>query len=96
MEDLEYYRGREQSLIKHEVLKRYLQRLTYKVVLGLKKPHYTLTYIDGFSGPWQSRSETFSDTSFQIAINELRAARDTLANKHGIQLHLRCVFVEKI
>jgi three-Cys-motif partner protein len=95
VEELDYYRGREQSLIKHEILRKYLQRLTYKIVLGLKRSQFTLTYIDGFSGPWQSRSETFSDTSFQIAINELRAARDALADKYHIRLNLRCLFVEK-
>lgn len=95
MNDLEYYRGREQSLIKHYILSKYLQRLTYKIVLGLKRPHFTLTYIDGFSGPWQSRSETFSDTSFQIAIDQLRTVREDLADKHHIQLDLRCLFVEK-
>jgi three-Cys-motif partner protein len=95
VEELDYYHGREQSLIKHEILRKYLQRLTYKVILGLKRPQFTLTYIDGFSGPWQSRSETFCDTSFQLALDELRAAREELANKHHLQLNLRCLFVEK-
>jgi len=95
VKELEYYRGREQSLIKHEILRKYLQRLTYKVVLGFKKSQFTLTYIDGFSGPWQSQSETFCDTSFQIALDELRMARQELADKHNIRLNLRCLFVEK-
>lgn len=95
MKELKYYRGREQSLIKHEILRKYLQRLTYKVVLGFKKSQFTLTYIDGFSGPWQSQSETFCDTSFQIALDELRMARQELADKHNIRLNLRCLFVEK-
>lgn len=95
MKELEYYRGREQSLIKHEILRKYLQRLTYKVVLGFKKSIFNLTYIDGFSGPWQSQSETFCDTSFQIALDELRMARKALADKHNICLNLRCLFVEK-
>jgi hypothetical protein len=40
VEELDYYHGREQSLIKHEILRKYLQRLTYKVVLGLKTSIY--------------------------------------------------------
>jgi hypothetical protein len=31
------YKGREQSCVKHHVLKHYLQSLTYKLALGLKR-----------------------------------------------------------
>ena len=87
------YKGREQSCVKHHVLKHYLQSLTYKLALGLKRPKLVLTYIDGFSGPWKSSAEDLSDTSFQIAISELRKVRDDLSDRKN--LILRCLFLEK-
>lgn len=93
MNEWDKYKGREQSCVKHYVLRSYLQSLTYKLALGIKKPEVVLTYIDGFSGPWKSSTEDLSDTSFQIAINELRKVRDDLSNRKNLKL--RCLFVEK-
>jgi len=93
MNEWDKYKGREQSCVKHYVLRSYLQSLTYKLALGIKKPEVVLTYIDGFSGPWKSSTEDYSDTSFQIAINELRKVRDDLSNRKNLKL--RCLFVEK-
>lgn len=94
MLDWENYKGREQSYVKHLVLQRYLQRLTYKVGLGLRRSKIILTYIDGFSGPWNEQTNDFADTSFQIAMNEFRAVQQELT-AHNIKLVLRCLFVEK-
>jgi len=96
MTEIINYDGREQSLIKHLILKNYLQKLTYKIAIGLSRIRSTIviTYIDGFSGPWQTKTSDYSDTSFQIAINELRTVRETL-QKMNINLSLRCLFVEK-
>jgi three-Cys-motif partner protein len=84
------YRGREQSRVKHEILRRYLESFAH--VVGFQWP--SITYIDGFSGPWNARSEQLSDTSFSIALNELRRARDTHRDL-GRSLNIRCLFVEK-
>src|SRR5690554_2962801 len=92
MNEWDKYKGREQSCVKHYVLRSYLQSLTYKLALGLRKPELVLTYIDGFSGPWKSSAEDLSDTSFQIAINELRKVRDDLGDRKN--LILRCLFIE--
>jgi three-Cys-motif partner protein len=51
--------------------------------------------VDCFSGPWNARSEKFEDSSFAIALNELRKARDTLADQRGRNVRLRCFFLEK-
>jgi hypothetical protein len=64
---VEYYRGREQTYLKHFFLEKYLERVTY--VIGYSYPEFV--YVDGFSGPWRSQSEAFEDTSFMIAINRL-------------------------
>ncbi len=62
--DPSLYKGREQTYIKHLVLRRYLQKLAYK-----KGWHGgTINYVDGFAGPWQQASEELKDTSPFIAI----------------------------
>ena len=54
----------------------------------------SITYIDCFSGPWNLRSEDFHDSSFAIAINQLKKAKAALS-KRGKQLSLRCMFLER-
>lgn len=84
------YEGREQSGVKHLVLKSYLERLAYKI------GYYgsTLNYIDGFAGPWKQATDDLRDTSPFIAISELRRARQGLT-EHKRQLDVRCLFIEK-
>jgi three-Cys-motif partner protein len=86
----ELYTGREQTLVKHFILQRYLERFAH--IVGT---HWdALTYVDCFSGPWNVRSHNFEDSSFGIALRELRKARDTHAER-GRKLRLRCFFLEK-
>ena len=54
----------------------------------------TITYVDGFSGPWNVVSEDFSDSSFAIALTELRKAREVYRTKNRT-VKLRGFFVEK-
>ena len=82
----DHYRDRKQSQVKHEILRRYLESFAH--IIGFHWP--SITYIDGFSGPWNSRSKDFTDTSFSIALNELRRAKEIHQS-----LRIRCVFVEK-
>lgn len=84
------YEGREQSLIKHLILQRYLERFAF--IIGSWKE--SITYIDCFSGPWKSKSESYDDTSFAIVIKQLRAARTALALK-GKAPRLRALFIER-
>ncbi len=80
------YDGREQTLVKHRVLERYLQRFAYIIGSWSK----SITYVDCYSGPWAERSIDFADTSFAIAIRQLNAARREL----GKDIRLRCLFIE--
>lgn len=90
MPDADLYLGREQTLVKHIILRNYLVRLA--IVVG---SHWdAITYVDCFSGPWNVRSEDLKDSSFSIALEELRKARDHL-RKRGRNLSLRCLFLEK-
>jgi three-Cys-motif partner protein len=85
------YTGREQTLVKHIILKNYLER--FAIIVG---SHWdTLTYVDCFSGPWKVKSEKFEDSSFAIALEQLRKARTIHKERTGKTLKLRCFFLEK-
>ncbi|MGD0539285.1 MAG: three-Cys-motif partner protein TcmP [Verrucomicrobiota bacterium] len=84
------YAGREQTLVKHLILQKYLERFAH--IVGSR--WNVLTYVDCFSGPWNARSEEFEDSSFAIALKELRKARETHA-RDGRPVKLRCFFLEK-
>jgi three-Cys-motif partner protein len=84
------YRGREQTFIKHLLLRRYLERVARNVLWAYQE----FVFVDGFSGPWRSNSPSYADTSFGIAIDQLRKVRDDLLEQ-GHPRSVRCVFVEK-
>jgi three-Cys-motif partner protein len=86
----EYYKGREQTYLKHFFVERYLERVAYNI----GSFHSDFVYVDGFSGPWKSGDEALDDTSFMIAIKKLRQVREGLA-KVGRTPKIRCLFVEK-
>lgn len=85
------YLEREQTRIKHLVLEKYLER--FARIVGQWAGG--ILYIDGFSGPWNTVSDEFKDSSFAIALRELRAARDTVRQVHRKDLGIKCVFLEK-
>lgn len=90
MRSAAHYRGREQTYLKHFVLEQYLERVAYNI--GSFADEFV--YVDGFSGPWRATDEEYEDTSFVIAMNQLRSVRQGLADR-GRQLNIRCVFVER-
>lgn len=91
MSDADLYTGREQTLVKHYILRQYLER--FAIIVGTHKD--TLTYVDCFSGPWNVQSEDFKDSSFSIALEQLRKARRVHQDRTGRTLKLRCLFLEK-
>ena len=86
-----WYVGREQTLVKHHLLKDYLAALAN--IVGQKYP--SVTYVDCFSGPWKAASQRYEDTSFGIAIEELKKARDQLRAQFNRDVSMRCFFIEK-
>ncbi len=88
--DEQNYLGREQTLVKHIILQRYLLRLA--VIVGTWAD--SITYIDCFSGPWESKTPDYADTSFGIAVQELKKVQVELA-KQGKRPRIRCFFLEK-
>ena len=84
------YQGREQTEAKHFILRKYLQTLAFKALHG----GWNLAYIDGFSGPWQSRTPDHSDSSFMIAIDVLKDAQAQV-RASGKKARVKCLFVEE-
>ncbi len=87
----EFYEGREQTFVKHLFLERYLEQVAFHVLWFRDD----FVYVDGFSGPWRSEDENFSDTSFFIAVETLRRVREGVKEKWGKRKQVRCIFVEK-
>jgi three-Cys-motif partner protein len=83
------YSGREQTKAKHFILKSYLQALAFKVLT-----FSDVTYVDGFSGPWETKTENFDDSSFMIAIAVLQDAQKKIQERMGVRRRIRCFFSE--
>ncbi len=90
MKPPEFYRGREQTYVKHLFLEEYLERVAYNI--GSFATDFV--YVDGFSGPWKSQDEDYADTSFGLAILKLRQVRNALTDQ-GKRFDVRCLFIEK-
>lgn len=84
------YLGREQTKAKHFILRRYLQALAFKVLT-----FSDIKYVDGFSGPWETKAENFNDSSFMIALAVLQDAQARLKERHGLRRQIRCFFSER-
>lgn len=83
------YLGREQTQAKHFILRRYLQALAFKILT-----FQDITYVDGFSGPWESKTEDFTDSSFMIAISVLLDAQRQCRQRTGVSRSIHCFFSE--
>lgn len=86
MIDRQFYEGREQALVKHTFLDRYLRDALPKV-----SRFGTFAYVDLFAGPWSSRCPKYGDTSFGIALRQMaaaKAAQKKLGNDVRMVAHL--------
>lgn len=86
----ENYKGREQALIKHSLLKTYLERLF--MIIGQHQQR--ICYVDCFAGPWQEGSSDLKDTSIAISLDIMRKCRDGLLGM-GHDVQFRALFIEK-
>ncbi len=89
MSDL--YDGREQSRAKHDILRRYLEPFSNKILSKWE----SIDFIDGFSGPWKNTdTENLSDTSIGISLRTLSEV--ALTRRHSVSSpKIRCIFNEK-
>lgn len=92
MKNEESYFNREQSQIKHLILEKYLSRFAH--IVGSRWSG--IIYVDGFAGPWNVTSNDFSDSSFAIALRELRKARGGVHKAFKEKyLDIECIFLER-
>lgn len=92
--DLDRYFGREQSFIKHSFLTQYLQAAAYKTLQG-RSP--TFNFVDAFAGPWRvSDDASYSDASFDQALQTLEAVKADLGKRGIAGLRIRFCFCEKL
>ena len=89
--DLANYEGREQAYVKHHLLADYVESLVFKVANAYSE----VVYVDGFSGPWKDQGEKFEDTSFGIALEALRRAKDAWAKLGRPDVAMTALLVEK-
>jgi three-Cys-motif partner protein len=93
MQNIKFYKGREQTYLKHYVLENYLEKLFY--IIGYSWDRLdTICYIDCFAGPWMANSENYDDTSISISLNVLKKVKEGL-NEHGKDKHFKAIFIEK-
>lgn len=89
----EEYRGREQTYLKHQVLRKYLSRWGYKLASAGRHQHHRLWYVDCFAGPWKSRSARIDDTSVSIGLAVLNEVLEEWQGR-GARVSAEAVFVE--
>ncbi len=86
----EDYIGREQTFIKHTLLRAYLERLF--MIIGQYQEN--ICYVDCFAGPWEERTENLRDTSIGISLDIIQKCRNVLLAR-GKDVQFRALFVEK-
>jgi len=85
-----YYRGREQTYLKHLFLEQYLETVAYHIGYT----HKEFVYVDCFAGPWRAADEELGDTSIRIALDRLNSVQKGLAQRQKKPV-IRAIFVEE-
>lgn len=88
------YAGREQTYLKHRVLREYLRRWAHKLGSTARYGARRLWYVDCFAGPWRSQDADAADTSPEIGLDALEEAIDTWHGGRGATLEGRAILVE--
>lgn len=92
---IERYRGREQSYVKHLFLNQYLEAAAFKL-LQSRRGTPVFNFVDAFAGPWRvSDDDEFSDASFSQAIATLETVRRALTGTRRADLRVRYRFCER-
>jgi three-Cys-motif partner protein len=85
-----YYRGKEQTYLKHFFLESYLETVAFHIL----NAHSDFVYVDCFSGPWRPEHEDLADTSIRISLDKLNYVRNVLAADEKCPT-IRAIFIEK-
>ncbi len=86
------YRGREQTFLKHMVLREYLSSWVQKLGrTGRPGETVQLWYVDCFAGPWQAKGQQLEDTSIAIGLGAL----DEALESPGLNVAASAIFIER-
>lgn len=87
------YHGREQTWLKHQVLKRYFSKWSFKLGSAGRARETRLWYVDCFAGPWETQTDDVRDSSVSIG---LRALNEVLVEwtARGARVEAHAIFVE--
>ncbi len=85
-----YYKGKEQSFIKHRLLETYLERLF--MIIGQHENR--IRYVDCFAGPWKAETDDLKDTSIAISLSIMKSCHESL-RKQGKNIRFKALFIEK-
>ena len=89
------YAGREQAFIKHELLRRYLEKLFLIIGMSTKRLGVKeLCYVDCFAGPWSDESEDLAGTSIAISLGILDKCREKLGSLGAVPT-FRALYIEQ-
>lgn len=91
----EIYEGREQALVKHALLKGYLEKLVLIIGMSAKQAcKAEICFVDCFAGPWGSQGEQLEGTSISLSLSTLEDCKSKLASL-GVQARMRAFYIEK-
>ena len=91
----EIYEGRVPALVKHTLLKSYLEKLVLIIGMnGRRVGKAEICYVDCFAGPWGSDDEHLDGTSIALSLKTLAACKKELA-KRGVDARIRALYIEK-
>ncbi len=88
------YIDREQSFLKHRVLKEYVAAWGAKLGSLARQRSVRLCYVDAFAGPWNNKNKDLKDTSIFIALEALENAL-SLWTGQGLNFEIEAAFVER-
>jgi len=89
------YEGRIPAMVKHELLKSYLEKLVLIIGMnGRAKGSAEICYVDCFAGPWGSADAKLTGTSISLSLKTLAACKEKLASL-GVDARMRALFIER-
>lgn len=91
----EIYEGREQALVKHALLKSYLEKLVLIIGMSAKQVRKAeICFVDCFAGPWGSQDESLDGTSISLSLKTLEDCKSKLASMN-VDVRMRALYIEK-
>lgn len=87
------YNDRRHALIKHTLLRKYLEILF--TIIGRKQS--TIWYVDCFAGPWQieDNDSSLNGTSISLSVEIMKKCHDTLMKVHNKKVIFKALYIEK-